>query len=168
MTISAPAPIGPDEYRAILSRFASGVTVVTARRGEQLSGMTVSAFCSVSLRPPLVLVSLTTGRPTTELIAETGWYAVNVLSEDQAPVSEHFAFTEPAARFDDVPWSPGPHGTPLLKGTIGSLECRVDDIHQAGDHQIIVGEVMFASMSPGLPVVYTQRRYHTLGDVIDL
>ncbi len=159
--------IGPDEYRAILSRFASGVTVVTARRDDELSGMTVSAFCSVSLQPPLVLVSLADGKPTTDLVKATGWYGVNVLAGDQAWVSERFAYTEPDVRFDGVEWSAGPNGVPLLAGTIGSLECRVHSVVAAGDHHLVIGEVVHAATSEGLPVVYTQRGYHTLGESID-
>ncbi len=167
MPITQPTPIGPDEYRTILSRFASGVTVVTASDGERISGMTVSAFSSVSLDPPLVLVCLSLGRSTTELVAAKGWYGVNVLSEDQAALSERFAFIDPLERFDGVTWAFGPNGTPLLEGTIGSLECRVTQTHAAGDHQVVIGEVVFAATSPGLPVVYTQRAYHALGEIIE-
>ena len=157
-------PIGPDEYRSILSRFASGVTVVTSRLDQDIAGMTVSAFSSVSLDPPLVLVCLSHGRPTTKLVEEAGWYGVNVLSSDQAHLSERFAFTDPAERFDDVDWYDGPNGMPLLTGTIGSLECKVEQIHLAGDHLIVVGLVVAASTTSGLPVVYTQRGYHHLGE----
>ena len=154
--------IGPDEYRSILSRFASGVTVVTSRLDDNIEGMTVSAFSSVSLEPPLVLVCLSLGRPTTKLVA--GWYGVNVLSSDQAHLSERFAFTDHAERFDEVDWYDGPNGMPLLANTIGSLECKVEQIHVAGDHLIVVGLVVAASTTEGLPVVYTQRGYHHLGE----
>ncbi len=129
--------------------------------------MTVSAFCSVSLEPPLVLVSLSTDRSTTNLIAETGWYGVNVLGAHQAGLSERFAFTDQAQRFDGVDWAPGPSGTPLLAGTIGALECEVVEMVAAGDHQVIIGRVMHAATSEGLPVVYTQRGYHELGAPIE-
>jgi flavin reductase (DIM6/NTAB) family NADH-FMN oxidoreductase RutF len=160
--------IGPDEYRAILSRFASGVTVVTARSAEEIAGMTVSAFCAVSMEPPLVLVSLSSDRPTTNLIEGTGWYGVNVLAADQAWLSERFAFADPSERFDGVDWTPGPHGSPMLAGTIGSIECRVVRTVEAGDHQVIIGEVMHAATSDGLPIVYTQRGYHELGESFEL
>ena len=160
-------PIGPDQYREILSRFASGVTVVTAQSGDELFGMTVSAFCSVSLEPPLVLVSLSNDRPTTTLVEHAGWYGVNVLASDQAWLSERFAFTDPTQRFEGVDWAPGPNGTPLLAGTIGSLECEVAQIVPAGDHQVVIGRVMHAATTDGLPVVYTQRGYHELGELID-
>lgn len=141
--------------------------MVTVSDGDRVSGMTVSAFSSVSLDPPLVLVCLSLRRPTTDLVAAIGWYGVNVLSEGQAGLSERFAFTAPDERFEGVAWAPGPNGTPLLEGTIGSLECRVTRSVVAGDHQVVIGEVVHAATSPGLPVVYTQGGYHTLGEIIE-
>ena len=157
--------IDGNEYRDILSRFASGVTIVTARVGDEIRGMTVSAFCSVSLSPPLVLVCLAVGRPTTKLIAKSGWYGVNVLAADQAKLSELFAFGDSAARMDGVLWTTGPNGVPLLDGVIGSLECRVVQTHLAGDHEIVVGQAVHGASTDGQPIVYTQRQYHSVAPI---
>jgi 3-hydroxy-9,10-secoandrosta-1,3,5(10)-triene-9,17-dione monooxygenase reductase component len=155
-------PVGPEQFRAVLSRFAAGVTVVTARSGDEIGGMTVSAFSSVAVEPPLVLVCLTVDRPTTTLITESGWYAVNVLAAGQEGISDRFAYVDAAERFAGVDWEPGPHGLPLLAGTLAQLECRVVDEVAAGDHLVLIGEVVHGAAHDGEPVVYTRGSYRTL------
>ncbi len=151
------------EFRSILGRFASGVTVVTTELDGEIGGMTVSAFSSVALEPPLVLVCLTIDKPATKLVFRSGRFAVNILSSGQEQVSEDFAYLDPGERFDRWEWAPGPHGLPLLAGTLASLECRVVQRYEAGDHVIFVGEAIGGEIGDDEdPLIYTQGEYRRL------
>lgn len=128
-------------FRALLGRFATGVTVVTMRdEAGRDHGMTVSAFCSVSLEPPLVLVCLSDDATLLPVLHEGASFAVNVLAESQEALSRRFA-SELEDRFDGVGYVRGAAGAPLLDDALVHLECRVHAMHAAGDHVIVVGRV---------------------------
>lgn len=160
--MSQPKPVSADLFRSLLGRFPSGVTVVTAARDGEIAGMTVSSFTSVSLEPPLVFVSLTMGKLTTKLVEESGWFAANVLSADQADLSERFAYADDADRFSGLEIETGAHGLPLLPDTVAGLECRVVQAHTAGDHLIFVAEVVTGRFAEVDPVVYLRGTYRRL------
>lgn len=135
-------------FKSVLRHWASGVTIVTTRVGEQLAGMTASAFSSVSLDPPLVLVCIEKKAHTLPLLAESGVFAVNVLAHDQHELSDRFATTgNEAQRFDGIACRNGPTGAPWLPGTLAVLDCRVTAAHDAGDHVIYVGSVEAAEFA---------------------
>jgi len=159
-----PVRLDRETFRSTLSRFASGVTVVTSALGGDIGGMTVSAFCSVALEPHLVLVSLAVDKETTKLVAESAMLAVNILSAGQERLSERFAFVDHGERFDGVDWSRGVTGLPHLAGALAVLECRVTASLPAGDHVIYVGEVHAAWIADGEPLVYSQGAYRPLKD----
>ena len=147
--------VSGDEFRAALARWASGVAVVTAAAGDRIHGMTVSAFASVSLAPPLVLVCADKSSITLEVVEAGGVFAINVLSADQQALSDRFASKKDEhRRFEGVPWRRGATGAPLLEGTVAALDCRVVAAHDAGDHVIYVGEVEAAEVRAGAPLVY--------------
>lgn len=151
-----------DKFRAALSRFPSGVTVVTTKDGEgRLHGITVSAFCSVSLNPPLILVCIekTTGSHTA--LNESGVFVVNILGEGQRELSEHFASQIPN-KFTEIGFSPGIEGLPILKGIAASLECRVDAKHDGGDHTIFVGKVVEIKINDVRPLAYLHGDYRAI------
>jgi len=130
-------------FRELMARWATGVSVVTARDGPLDAGLTVNAFLSVSLHPPSVLISLTEDADTTPVIERTGVFAVNVLAADQRPLSERFAQPiPPAEKFAGIPVHRGPTGLALLDGTLGAIECRVASVQPAYDHILFVGEVV--------------------------
>ncbi len=135
-----------DAFRRVAGLFTTGVTVVTAMRGEAVRGMTASAFTSVSLDPLLVLVCLRSDSEMRRLVDAADHFAVSVLSSRQAGTARWFA--DPArprgrAQLERVPWRPGPvTGAPLLLGSLGWLECAVDQRVEAGDHQVVVGRVL--------------------------
>jgi 3-hydroxy-9,10-secoandrosta-1,3,5(10)-triene-9,17-dione monooxygenase reductase component len=160
--MSQSGTVDPDDLRRALRGFASGVTVVTSRgeRGEPL-GMTVSAFASVSLAPPLILVSLHRNAPTTQAIAAARAFAVNILAEGQESISRRFASRD-VDRFQDADWRPGATGAPLLAGALAHLECSVHASVPGGDHDVILGSVLSAVRHPGRPLVYFEGDYRRL------
>lgn len=152
-------PIDPSTFRAALARFASGVTVVTARDGDGRDvGMTVSAFASLSLEPPLVLLCIDHTASVAPVLAHCEIFAVNVLAEDQESLSRRFAEHE-VDRFDGVPFSRGALGPALLEGALAQLECRVHARHPGGDHTILVGAVEASRVADGNPLLYFRGSY---------
>lgn len=133
------------DFRSALGSFATGVTVVTTMRAGHGYGMTVNAFSSVSLDPPLVLVCAISGAAGSDEIARNGCFAVNILALDQEPLSRYFASRErPRGRdaFRDVDHRIGVGGSPLLDGVTAYLDCRLAESYTVGDHEIFIGEVL--------------------------
>ena len=157
-------PVSAELYKRAMAQFASGVTVVTARAADGLLyGHTASAFCSVSLDPPLVLVCVGRTSNSHDGIAGAGWFGVNILSQAQEPLSRLFAGT--LAKFEDVEFTPGPlSGSPRLPGVLAFLECRVVNAYDGGDHTIYVGQVEHAEVSGGNPLVYFRGSYRGLAE----
>ena len=154
----------PEEYKATLRRFASGVTVVTVMAADGVPhGMTASSFASVSLEPPLILVCLAKSSRTRELVLAGGSFAVNILAAGQQEVARAFAErgTKP---FATLSHRPGANGSPLLDGTIGWLECSIHEVLEAGDHDIVVGRVDACGALSGAPLIYHDRAYRSLND----
>ncbi|HEY8155385.1 MAG TPA: flavin reductase family protein [Myxococcota bacterium] len=151
------------ELKQVLAKRASGVAVVTARAGDVIHGMTVSAFAEVSLTPPLVLVCAEKSSHTHPVIARGGVFALNVLARDQAALSDRFASKkDEERRFVGLDYESGVTGAPLLAGTVATLDCRVRAAHDAGDHVIYVGEVVDLRRSERAPLVYYGGAYREL------
>lgn len=153
--------INQDEFRAVLGRFASGVTILTVRRGDVDHGMTVSAFCSVSLHPPLVLACVDRAAEMTALIGGSEHFGVSILAEGQEALSRRFSEL-PSGRFDGIGYTRGESGVILLDDALAHLECRRVASHEAGDHVIHVGEVERASIGQGGPLLYYRGGYAQL------
>ncbi len=148
------------ELKNAYARWATGVTIVTARAGDRIHGMTVSAFTEVSLEPPLVLVCIDRTSNTQPVIAEGGVFAVNILARGQEPLAKHFACKETEDhRFSDLHCETGTTGAPLLAGSVASLDCRLVTAHEAGDHIVYVGEVVGLHLSDGAPLLFHNRDY---------
>jgi len=153
------------ELKQVLARRVSGVAVVTARDGDVVHGMTVSAFTEVSLVPPLVLVCAEKTSNTHPVIARGGVFALNVLACDQAALSDRFASkVDDERRFLGLDYETGVTGAPLLAGTVATLDCRVRAAHDAGDHVIYVGEVVDLRRSEREPLVYFVGAYRELSE----
>jgi flavin reductase (DIM6/NTAB) family NADH-FMN oxidoreductase RutF len=154
----------PGHFRKVMGHFVSGVTVVTGRIGlEEPFGLTASSFTSVSLDPLLVLVSVGHTSATLPRLLEAGTFAVNVLSEAQQELAYRFAGTDRGGRFDGLVWNPGPAtGSPLLAGSLAWMECRLWRSVTAGDHDLLIGEVVGCECSPGDPLVYFRGGFHRL------
>jgi 3-hydroxy-9,10-secoandrosta-1,3,5(10)-triene-9,17-dione monooxygenase reductase component len=151
-------------FRRALGQFASGVTVVTTRdaAGEPL-GLTVSAFCSVSLHPPLVLVCLDRRSDTNHGVRDCGHFAVSVLAEEQEEVSRRFA-APGKGKFDGFACHEGRHGLLLVPGALAHVQCRVRSRHEEGDHVVWIGEVIALSVQPGRPLLYHAGAYRALDE----
>ncbi|MFP5329810.1 MAG: flavin reductase family protein [Alphaproteobacteria bacterium] len=156
---------GSDErtLRDALGSFATGVTVVTCVDGEgRPFGLTVNSFTSVSLDPPLLLVCISRRARCRAALAEAPYFAVNVLQTGQQPASIRFS-TRDEDRFGATPWSTGETGAPLLMDSLAVFECERHAIHEGGDHDILVGQVLRASFDPNLdPLLYFRGRYRRL------
>ncbi|PBC62871.1 reductase [Streptomyces sp. Tue6028] len=166
-----------DEFRAAMTRLAAGVVLVTAHepaldpggpRGEDV-GMTATAFMSVSLDPPLVLVGLREGSRMDDLLAEQPMWAVSVLSESQRHIAGRFAMKgriSDRLLFEDIPYVRGKEaGAPLVGGALATLECRTEQRVAAGDHTLVIGRVLTAEVpsADGGPLTYFKGRYRQLG-----
>lgn len=157
-------PVERHAFKALLRRWASGVTIVTTRAGEHVAGMTVSSFSAVSLDPPLVLFCADKKALTLPVLARAGVFAVNVLADDQFELSAQFALSgNEELRFEGLVCREGPTGSPWLPGTAAVLDCRTVASHDAGDHVIYVGQVEAAELDAERePLVYYDAAYRRL------
>lgn len=155
-------PVSQEEFRTALSRFASGVTVVTTKDGGgKIHGLTVSAFCSVSLEPPLVLVCIEKAAASHFAFQESGLFAANVLNVTQQDISERFA-SQLIDRFDGLDFSLSEHGLPTLAGCLATLECKIVHSYDGGDHTVYIGTVLNSDANDGDPLLYFRSDYRTL------
>jgi len=149
------APTAADALREAFSRWLSGVTIVAARAGGRLHGMTVSAFVPVSLEPPLLLVSLGADAPVLSAIEEAGRFVVNVLAASQRGLATRFAdrFPVGAAPF-------AAEGDPVLAGALASFSCTLEDVRPAGDHRLVLGRIEGIGLGDDAgPLGYFAREY---------
>lgn len=144
-------------YRRALGHFTTGVAVITTAADIGPIGLTVNSFTSVSLEPPLILWSLTNRSPHIELFGRVEYFAVNVLAHDQTAVAEQFSQRVPD-RFAGIEQRPGVTAAPLIGGAIAHLECRLVDRIVAGDHHMILGEVIRFTSDGRAPLVFSRGR----------
>lgn len=155
--------VDPDTFRSVLGRFASGVTVVTVRDDSGRDhGMTVNAFCSLSLVPPLVLICVDRSASMHETLLVVPHFAVSILAAQQEPLSRKFSNAEEHLRFDGTGYSRGRTGAALLDDALAHLECRRVDQRVAGDHTIVIGEVETAVAHARRPLLYYRGGYAQL------
>jgi flavin reductase (DIM6/NTAB) family NADH-FMN oxidoreductase RutF len=155
----------PRKYRDTMARFASGITVVSGWHEDTPIGFTCQSFHSVSLDPPLVSISVMTSSTTYPRIRESGAFAVNVLADGQQSVSDRFARSG-TDKWSGVSWSPSPRGLPVIDGVLVWLDCEIREEHPAGDHIIVVGEVLTFG-TPEVdeldPLIFYDKNYRRLG-----
>jgi len=158
-TIGSTPTFDTARFRSALGRFASGVTVVTAQHEEQPHGMTANAFVSVSLDPPLVLVSLGNRSNMHRILPDIGRYGVTVLAEDQEALSNHFAGR--AVDGVRIPFIMR-DGVPLLDGGVAHFVVQVIDAHPAGDHTLYIGHVEYFEWRDDKPLLFYSGQYQRL------
>ncbi|MDQ2747730.1 MAG: flavin reductase family protein [Acidobacteriota bacterium] len=154
--------INRNEFRAALGRFASGVTVITTvdKNGHR-HGITVSAFCSVSLTPPLILICIEKTTGSHHAFVQNEFFAVNILRAGQQYLSDRFA-AHLDDKFDGIEFYETERGIPVLKDVLVNLECRRVNAYDNGDHTIYVAAVERARLADGEPLVYFQGNYRQL------
>ncbi len=154
--------IDQDTFRSLLGRFASGVTVVTVRSAAGTDeGMTVSAFCSLSLEPLMVLVCIEKTASMHPSILAAEKLAVNILSEDQEALARRFSAIEPD-RFEGVGFTRGENGVAILDESLAFLECTIAERHDAGDHTLVICRVDTGDWRDGEPLLYYRGGYAQL------
>lgn len=160
--LSFDSPTAPDPrlLRQALGRFATGVTVITTRGPDgRCVGMTANSFSAVSLDPPLILWSIRSEAVTLPTFLAAKVFAVNILSQEQAALSHHFATPQPD-KFADIPYGDGHGGCPVLEGALALFECSLETAVPAGDHMILIGRVQRASFDDAAsPLLFSGGRY---------
>lgn len=149
-------------FRCLLGRFASGIAIITARDGDRDVGMTVSAFCSVSLSPPLVLVCVDRRASMHDLLLGHPKLGISIVGSEHEAHSRRFADKNETRRFDGVPFSRGASSVMLLDDATAQLECQLVRHHSAGDHTIFIAEVERGSMGEAEPLLHFGGRYAQL------
>ena len=146
-------------FRTVLGHFCSGITIVTAVDRDEPVGLTCQSFASVSLDPPLVLFVPAKAANSWPHIRAAGHFCANVLAEDQEALGRRFA-VRGADKFAGVGWRPGPSGAPVLDGCIAYVDCGIEAVHDAGDHDIVVGRVTdLAVTSETSPLLFFRGGY---------
>ncbi|MBO9351706.1 MAG: flavin reductase family protein [Thermomicrobium sp.] len=154
--------VSPEQFRNVMARHAAGVTVVTTAGPTGYHGVTVTAFCPLSLDPPLVLVCIDRQQQSHRLLETAAGWVVNLLSRDQEFLAEQFAGRAPLAdsRFSRLPHHLGPLGIPRLDGCLAWIDCRPWARYEGGDHSIFVGQVVALDLGPANdPLMYFERQY---------
>ena len=150
-----------DEFRNVLGRFASGVTVVTTSANGKDYGITVSAFASVSLDPPLVLICIERTASAHDPLTTEAGFVVNILSADQEQLARRFSIVD-IDRFEGVGYSRAQSGIPILDDVVAVIECTRTTLYDGGDHTIIVGRVETARALGRKPLLYYRGGYSQL------
>ena len=157
-------PLTAEEFRRATGRFTTGITIATVRDSQGAPhGLTVNSFTSVSLEPPLVSICLGHAVSLIDTFQAATYFGINVLAEDQRPLSERFAH-KGHDRFEGIEWHPGPNGAPLLAGVLAALECRTVERIRAGDHDIFLAQMVTARVAEGSPLIYFASRYRRLAE----
>jgi flavin reductase (DIM6/NTAB) family NADH-FMN oxidoreductase RutF len=157
----------PEEFRRAMRQWATGVTVVSVAYQGIFHGMTVNSFTSLSLHPPLVLVSLERGTRTYGMLEQAGFFGVTILAQDQWEISERFAgrHTEHQDRFENLETFTLVSGAPLLTGGLAHFDCRVISRYQAGTHTIFIGDVLATqAVGEDRPLIYYNQAYRGICD----
>lgn len=156
--------ISSEDFRTTLSRFASGVTVVTTKDAAgNFYGITVSAFSSVSLDPPLILICIENTAGSIDALNASKMFVVNILNSEQAELSERFA--SPAAdKFTETPHELNIDGVPVIANCLANITCTVVETYEGGDHTIFIARVEKTVVNDGDPLIYFRSGYHTTGD----
>lgn len=163
-------PPSSTQYREVIGHFASGVTVITTAVGEQRFGTTANAVTSVSAEPPMLLVCLNRDSETGKAIDQSGYFVVNILTEEQEHLAGHFA-TKDAGKFEVAPHGHEelprlrPHERPLLADSLAHIECRVTERVTSATHIIFIGLVEAAEAGEGQPLAYYRGSFGRL-DVV--
>lgn len=153
-------PVSPNDFKAGMRRFATGVTVVTTVGSDgYVHGFTANAFASVTADPPMLLICVNRSAQSHPLISSAGRFCVNVLALDQQEIAERFARSGIEDRFENLAWRPGETGSPVIEGALAFFDCTLAEEHTAGTHTIFVGTVVECGFAEGTPLGYFDGSY---------
>lgn len=156
--------LNDNAFKQAMSRFPSGVVIVTTVSSDgQRCGFTASAFTSLSLDPPLILVCLANSADCYKSFLSNDKFAVNVIGQQQHELAFKFA-TKGVEKFDGEEFIYGESGLPIITDCIFSLECNVKHTHAGGDHEILVGEVQHAIVNEGKPSIWYEGNFRNMSD----
>jgi flavin reductase (DIM6/NTAB) family NADH-FMN oxidoreductase RutF len=157
-------PIEKNELRRVMGHFATGVTVITTISKDGAPyGLTANAFTSVSLEPPLLLISVDRKAESFPYFEESKIFTVNILRDDQESISRRFAVSG-GPKFEGVAYHNGGNGAPILDGTLAHLECRLYAAHDGGDHMLYLGEIIEAETREGRPLLFYRGGYRSMNE----
>jgi flavin reductase (DIM6/NTAB) family NADH-FMN oxidoreductase RutF len=155
--------VASDDFRGAMRHLAGGVSVITAGRGKDITGMTVTSVSSLSVDPPSLVVSINRASSSWPLLRRHGFFGVNILTADQLDVAERFTGKgglKGAERFAGAEWIPGASGVPLLAGALAAIDCEVEDIVERHSHAIVIGRVLDIRLSSRTAALaYWQGQY---------
>ncbi len=151
-----------DEFKDAMSRFTTGVTIVSGMEDGQPVGFTCQSFVSLSIDPPFVAVAPARTSTSWPRIARAGSFCVNVLGEHQQDLCQTFAVSG-GNKFEDVSWHPSPvSGAPVVEGSLAWVDCSVELVHDAGDHELIIGKVLDLGTGEGSPLLFFRSKFATV------
>jgi len=155
--------ISQDDFRDAMRQLTGGVSVITAGRGRDISGMTVTSVSSLSVDPPALIVSVSWGASSWPLLKRYGFIGVNILASDQIDIAERFAGKDGlkgAERFASAEWTTRASGVPLLVGALAAIDCEVEEIVERHSHAIVIGRVLDLQLSTRTAALaYWQGQY---------
>ena len=156
-----PMTIDQREFRRVLGNFATGVTIITAAHEGTLTGFTANAIASISLDPPLVMVSIGRENATLGIINASQTFCINILRAEQEALARCFATNGPGKyeHFCDTPYHQAVTGAPVLNDALGWIDCRLYASYPAGDHLILLGEVVGLDAVPDNPLLFLRGQY---------
>lgn len=149
--ISIISEVSADDFRGAMRHLTGGVSVITAGRGKDVSGMTVTSVASLSVEPPALIVSINREASSWPLIRRHGSFGVNILNADQLDIAERFTGKgglKGAARFAGADWFTRASGVPLLSGALAAVDCEVEEVIERHSHAILIGRVLDLQLSP--------------------
>jgi 3-hydroxy-9,10-secoandrosta-1,3,5(10)-triene-9,17-dione monooxygenase reductase component len=151
-----------DLFKTVLGHFSSGVVIVTSTSDDEPVGLTAQSFTALSLDPPMVLFCVAHTSTTWPRFRDTGRFCVHVLGDHQVELCQQFARSG-VDKFAGVEWSPGPSGNPVIEGCLAYIDCTLQNIHDEGDHHIVVGNVEDLSVGKqGDPLIFYRGAFRRL------
>jgi flavin reductase (DIM6/NTAB) family NADH-FMN oxidoreductase RutF len=161
--VSIEAEVTANDFRNAMRQLTGGVSVITAGKGRDISGMTVTSVSSLSVDPPSLIVSLNRESSSWPLVKRYGFFGVNILTSDQVDIAERFTGKgglKGADRFAGAPWTTRASGVPLLADALAAIDCEVEDIVERHSHAIVIGRVLDVAVSARTAALaYWQGRY---------
>jgi flavin reductase (DIM6/NTAB) family NADH-FMN oxidoreductase RutF len=161
--VSIEAEVTASDFRNAMRQLTGGVSVITAGKGRDISGMTVTSVSSLSVDPPSLIVSLNRESSSWPLVKRYGFFGVNILTSDQVDIAERFTGKgglKGADRFAGAPWTTRASGVPLLADALAAIDCEVEDVVERHSHAIVIGRVLDVAVSARTAALaYWQGRY---------